>query len=242
MDKKYLKRTIIKRVMDSHHLQDKREILVYMPPDYDNGSQYPVLYLQDGDDYFNLGRFATQANRLILDGLIQPIVAVAIPVKKENRTSEYSPVGERHQAYLRFMGEELLSMVEDEFPVSPSPRDRVLGGSSLGATVSLHLALEYPLLFENILSQSGAYLEQSLERVREIDTLSHLEIYLSIGKEEVAVPTHMGKLDLLARNREVFRVLLEKGAKVHYSEQEGDHTWGFWQRDLVPALKTFFGK
>lgn len=240
LDKRYLKRTIKKADVSSAHLKETRPIQVYLPPDHDENRRYPVIYLQDGDDYFNLGRLATQANRLILDGDIRPFAAVAIPVDKEKRNAEYAPQGDRHQAYLRFFTEELVPFVEAEFPVTSNPDDRVLGGSSLGGTVSLHLALEYPDSFRRVLSQSGAFLEPTLEAIGRAEQLSYLEVYQTIGKSETAVSTHMGTLDLLARNREVYRALREKEAQVDYSEQEGDHTWGFWQKDLPRALKTFF--
>ncbi|PTX64225.1 enterochelin esterase-like enzyme [Melghirimyces profundicolus] len=242
LDKRYLKRTIRKAEIKSTHLGETRNIQVYLPPEHDESERYPVIYLQDGDDYFNMGRLATQANQLILDGETHPFAAVAIPVKKENRNAEYSPQGERHRSYLRFFAEELVPMVERDFPVSDRAGDRVLGGSSLGGTVSLHLALEYPDLFHRVLSQSGAFLEPTLEAIGRRNSLSGLKIYQTIGKSETAVPTHFGNLDLLARNREVHRALQEKEAEVVYSEQEGNHTWGFWQKDLPRALKTFFGK
>ncbi|MFC4076280.1 alpha/beta hydrolase [Salinithrix halophila] len=242
MDKRYLKRTILKREVKSRHLEETRAFQVYLPPDHDPDGEYPVLFLQDGDDYFNLGRLATQANRLILDGETRPFAAVAIPVDKEKRTSEYAPIGDRHLSYLRFFVDELLPAVETEFPIATAAGERVLGGSSLGGTVSLHLALQYPQQFQRVLSQSGAFLERTLEQIRQSDSLGYLEIYQTIGKSETAVPTHLGNLDLLARNREVHRALLEKEADVQYSEQEGNHTWGFWQKDLPFALKAFFGK
>ncbi|PTM59828.1 alpha/beta hydrolase [Desmospora activa] len=241
MDQRYLKRTIVKSEVDSHHLGETRDIQVYLPPEHDENAAYPVIYLQDGDDYFNLGRLATQANRMILDGEIRPFAAVAIPVDKQNRIAEYAPIGSRHASYLRFFVEELLPFVEGEFPVTIAPEERILGGSSLGGTVSLHLSLQYPQQFQRIMSQSGAFLEATLEAIRHVDTLSHLEIYQSIGKAETAVPTNLGNLDLLARNREVHRALQEKDARVHYSEQDGNHTWGFWQKDLPQALAFFFG-
>ncbi|MDR6226029.1 alpha/beta hydrolase [Desmospora profundinema] len=241
MDQRYLKRTIVNGEVESSHLGETRSIQVYLPPEHDDHASYPVLYLQDGDDYLNLGRLATQANRLILDGEIRPFAAVAIPVDKEKRTSEYAPVGERHQPYLRFFTDELLPYVEGEFPVAAIPGERVLGGSSLGGTVSLHLALQNPQQFHRILSQSGAFLEPTLEAIRHTDSLSHLEIYQTIGKAETAVPTHIGNLDLLSRNREVHRALQEKDARIHYTEQDGNHTWGFWQKDLPQALAFFFG-
>lgn len=242
MDKKYLKRTILKKEIVSEHLDETRNIQVYLPPEHDDHRDYPVIYLQDGDDYFNLGRFATQANKLILDGHAHPFAAVAIPVDKKKRTSEYAPHGERNPFYLRFFVEELLPAVEREFPVANSVEGRVLGGSSLGGTVSLHLALEHPDRFRYILSQSGAFLKPTLDAIGRAESLSSLEVYQTVGKSESEVPTHMGTLDLLTRNREVHRALQEKEAHVHYSEQKGDHTWGFWQKDLSQALLTFFGK
>ncbi|GGE08260.1 hypothetical protein GCM10011571_06880 [Marinithermofilum abyssi] len=242
MENKYLKRTILKREVKSSHLGETRDIQIYLPPDYDERYHYPVLYLQDGDDYFNLGRLATRCNQMILDGEIVPIIAVAVPVDKKKRTAEYSPVGERNKRYKSFFLEELIPAVENEFPTGGSVEDRVLGGSSLGGTVSLHLALDYPLLFQRVLSQSGAFLKATLEAIRQSPDLSHLEIYQSIGKSETAVSTHMGILDLLTRNREVHRALQEQEARVLYREKEGDHTWGLWQQDLPEALRFFFGK
>ncbi|SFS63049.1 alpha/beta hydrolase [Marininema halotolerans] len=242
MDKQYLKRTILKGEVESTLLNETRPFQIYLPPNHDENASYPVLYLQDGDDYFNLGRLATQANRMILDEEIHPFAAVALPVDKSKRTSEYAPIGDWFDHYLQFFTEELLPAIEEKYPVSTHPDDRVLGGSSLGGTVSLHLALQYPQEFQRVLSQSGAFLEQTLDKIGQSGSLGYLEIYQTIGKSETAVPTHMGNLDLLARNREVHRVLLERDAHVEYSEQEGDHTWGFWQRDLPIALTFFFEK
>lgn len=240
MNPRYLKRTIVKKEIQSSYLEEVKEIQVYLPPHYDETVTYPVLYLQDGDDYFNLGRIATQANQLIAEGDIRPVIMVAIPVDKSKRTAEYSPVGERNRLYLQFFTEELLPLIENEFPVDRTTGGRVVGGSSLGGTVSLHLALEYPEDFRKVLSQSGAFLEATIDRIRQTASLDDLVVYQSIGKAETAVPTHMGKLDLLARNREVYRHLQDKHAKVHYAEKEGDHTWGLWQKDIPDALKTFF--
>jgi enterochelin esterase-like enzyme len=241
MNPQYLKRTIIKKEIRSQYLDEVKEIQVYLPPHYDETVTYPVLYLQDGDDYFNLGRIATQANQLIYEKDIRPVIMVAVPVDKSKRTAEYSPIGERNRLYMRFFTEELLPGIESEFPVDRTPDGRVVGGSSLGGTVSLHLALEYPEDFRKVLSQSGAFLEATIDRIRQTASLDDLVVYQSIGKAETAVPTNMGKLDLLARNREVYRHLQDKQAQVHYVEKEGDHTWGLWQKDIPDALRTFFG-
>lgn len=242
MESRFYKRIIKKETLHSHHLNETKEILVYLPPDYSEDGSYPVLVLHDGNDYFNLGRIATQANQMILEGEINPLVMVAVPVQKGRRTSEYSPKGSRHLLHTRMIIEELLPRIRQNYPVSQSVKHLVIGGSSLGGTASLHIALNYPEVCSKVLSQSGAFLEATNEAILRTESLDHLTVYQSIGKSETAVPTHMGSLDLLARNREVRRHLEEKRARVHYAESEGDHTWGFWQRDIPQALKFFFGK
>ncbi|TCS95973.1 alpha/beta hydrolase [Hazenella coriacea] len=234
------KRIIKRENLTSQFLQDTKEILIFLPPNYDETHPYPWMILHDGNDYFNLGRIVTQATQMIADNLIHPLILVAVPVDKSVRTSEYSPVGSRNQLHQRMIVEELIPMIQDRYSVHPD--QLVVGGSSLGGTVSLHLALQYPHLFKRVLSQSGAFLKQTKEEILQTQSLKHLTIYQSIGKSETAVPTHMGNLDLVARNRVVHQYLNEKEAHVHYVEEEGDHTWGFWQKDLPSALQFFFGK
>ncbi|MBA4494910.1 alpha/beta hydrolase [Paenactinomyces guangxiensis] len=242
MEQKVYKRIIKKENLYSKHLEEAKEILVSLPPGYDESRSYPLLVLHDGNDYFNLGRIVTQANQMMVNGEIEPVIMVAVPVQKERRTSEYSPKGSRHSQHMKMVVEELLPRIRDHYPTDDSPERLVLGGSSLGGTVSLHIALHYPEVSNRILSQSGAFLEATNEAILHAKSLEHFRIYQSVGKAETAVSTHMGSLDLVARNREVLRHLKEKHAHVHYVEDEGDHTWGFWQRDIPPALRFFFGR
>ncbi|MCS1351915.1 esterase family protein [Mechercharimyces sp. CAU 1602] len=241
MEKEYLKRTIVKREVNSQYLPNSRTIQIYLPPGYDDNSTYPVLYLHDGDDYFNLGRIATQANKMIIDDEIEPIIMVAIPVDKSVRTEEYAPVHERNHAYQQFFAHELLPAVEGEFAIDATPSGRVVGGSSLGGTVSLHLTLEHPHLLRHVLSQSGAFWEPTIDAISQQHSLSDVTIYQTVGMSETAVSTHQGTFDILNRNREVSRLLQDKGCHLYYEEKEGDHTWGFWQKDIPDALRYFFG-
>lgn len=241
MNEKYLKRTIKREILSSNHLTEKKEIQIYLPPDFTEENNYPLLLLHDGPDYLNLGRIATQTNQLLAENKIEPFIIALIPVDKSKRTSEYSPMGSRNEHHKAFVVEELIPMLTSKYPVNISTETLVIGGSSLGGTVSLHLALEYPELFNRVLSQSGAFLEKTKEEISNVYSLSFLDIYQSIGLSETAIQTHMGTLDLVARNREVHQILVQKQAHVSYFEEEGDHTWGFWQRELPRALVHFFG-
>ncbi|MCK9911829.1 alpha/beta hydrolase-fold protein, partial [Microbacteriaceae bacterium K1510] len=84
---------------------------------------------------------------------------------RSKRTSEYSPIGASNEKYKRFFAEELLPYIEDRYPIRREPKCRVLAGDSLGGTVSLHLALDYPEHFAHVLSLSGAFLQPTLDRI-----------------------------------------------------------------------------
>ena len=167
----YLKRTIVKETIPSQYLESgSRELRIYLPPGYNEVLSYPVIYGQDGEDLFNFGRIATLANKLIIDGDLEPFIIVGVDVDKKVRTSEYSPDGARHEDYIRFFAEELLPFVEERYPVRRERQERLLIGDSLGGTVSLHLALRYPKLWNRVFSLSGAFYEASQEIAQREET------------------------------------------------------------------------
>lgn len=234
----YTKRTIIKEEVPSSYLQASRAVKVYLPPGYNELLSYPVVYCQDGSDFFTMGRIATIANELILSEGMEPFLIAGVSVERSKRTSEYSAVGERNEAYKRFFAEELVPYMESRYPVSD--RTRVIAGDSLGGTVSLHLALDYPELFCNVLSLSGAFLEPTLDALQVEADLSWLNLWMIIGLEETSVETHMGNIDFVQFNREAKRAFEQKKARLHYIEKPGVHTWGFWQKELPHGLRYFF--
>jgi enterochelin esterase-like enzyme len=236
----YLKRTINKERIDSQFLEEERSFRVYLPPGYNELLSYPVIYAQDGQDVFMFGRIATISNELILDHGVEPYIIVGIDVDKQKRTSEYSTVGSRNDAYKSFVAKELLPFVEQHYAVRTMAQDRVLLGDSLGGTVSLDLALDYPQLFQNIISLSGAYFKPTYEKLQTFYTLNDLNIWMIVGTKETAVETHIGTFDFVEWNRKTKESLIQKGADVTYAEEEGEHIWGFWQKQLPAAIKHYF--
>lgn len=239
-DERYLKRTVLKETVTSRYLPEgERNLRVYLPPGYNEVLSYPVVYCQDGEDFFNFGRIATTANRIILDEGVEPFIIVGVDVDKKVRTSEYTPNGERHAAYVRFFGEELIPFIEDKYPVRRTPDQRLLAGDSLGGTVSFHLALTYPELFTRVMSLSGAYYDRSHEIMTEASDLSWLAIYMIVGLQETEYETESGVFDFVSINREARSILERKGATVSYAEKDGKHQWGFWQQEIPAALSYF---
>lgn len=239
-DSKYLKRTILKEQIKSRFLNETRNLRVYLPPGYNEILSYPVVYCQDGEEFFNFGRIATTANYLILDGHTDPFIIVGVDVDTSVRTDEYAPFGSRFDAYTRCFAEEIIPFIEAKYPVRREASERVLAGDSLGGSVSLHLAVRYPELFRRIISLSGAYYPASQDIFEAQDDLSWLDVYMIVGLQETAFETDHGTHNFVELNRQTRELLLDRGAKVEYAEKDGKHIWGFWQKELPDALTYFF--
>ncbi|OPA74641.1 enterochelin esterase [Paenibacillus selenitireducens] len=238
-DDRYLKRTIVKEEVQSSYLNETRNLRVYLPPGYQEWLSYPVVYCQDGEDFFNFGRVATHANQIILDDDIEPFIIVGVEVDKRIRTSEYSPSGERHENYVQFFAHELIPYIEGKYPVRNDADSRILAGDSLGGSVSLHIALRFPSLFKKVISLSGAFYPDSQSIIALQPDLSWLEIWMLVGLQETSFETDHGTFDFVAYNRATRDLFIEKHAKIQYDERDGYHLWGFWQQHIPEALKYF---
>lgn len=236
------KRTIVKHDIPSRYLPEGfRSVRIYLPPGYQPWMSYPVIYCQDGEDFFNFGRIATQAQQLILEQDWDPFIVVGVDVDKTHRTSEYSPDGERHAAYVCFFAEELIPWVENNYSVRDVPLERLLAGDSLGATVCVSIALAYPRMFNQILSLSGAFYDVSQAQLTDAQFLHDWRVWMIVGLQETAYQTDRGVFDFVTLNRETKQLLESKGATVHYQEKDGEHKWGFWQSELTAGLRIFVG-
>lgn len=241
-DRPSVKRTIVKHTVPSRLLPDgKRDTRIYLPPGYQETLSYPVVYCQDGEDFFNFGRIATFAHRFILEEDWEPFIVVGVDVDKRDRTSEYRPGGDRHAAYTAFWTDELLPDIERYYAVRTAPDERLLAGDSLGATACLSAVAARPDLFRRVLSLSGAYYDPHGHPIAALPDLSALAVWMVVGLQETAFRTDTGTYDFVSLNRQMKQLLIDRGASVYYSEREGEHKWGFWQQVLPEALAAFLG-
>lgn len=238
-DSIYYKRTVVKEIVPSAALGKERPVRVFLPPGYQELLTYPVIYCQDGEQFFNFGRIVTHMNKLIFDEGVEPAIIVGVDVDTALRTSEYAPEGERFAAYMQFFTQELLPYIEAKYPVRTSPSERIVAGDSLGGTVSLHLALDYPSLFSSVISLSGAFFRETQQCVAQEPDLSWLKLYMLIGLDEQEVKTERGTFDFVEANRQTRRLLEERNCRLTYEEKPGKHLWGFWQNELPAAMKLF---
>jgi len=154
--------------------RNTRMLRVWVPPDYDapeNAAiQYPVFYLNDGQNLFDPATaFAgvdwqvdETADRLVREEIIPPVVIVGIDNAQADRFREFlpyrsfnppifRPLGKR---YPEFLLNEVMPFVESHYRIARGAENTGLGGSSLGALISLYAALDRPGNFSRLLLES----------------------------------------------------------------------------------------
>lgn len=234
--------TIKSYMLQSEALAEEIELLVYLPYNFSPLYKYTLVIAQDGRDYFQMGRIGRVADELLANDEIENIIIVGIPYQDRfDRRRKYHPDGEQHAAYVRFLAHELAPFLDEEFPTYQMGYGRALIGDSLGGTVSLLTALQYPHTFGKVIMQSPLVDENVLHAVQKFQNPHLIEIYHVIGTQETDVPTTDGKRsNFIEPNRELHQLLNVKGFPNFYDEFDGTHTWKYWQADLKRALLEMF--
>ena len=191
----------------SAYLDAPRNVLVYLPPGYglDAARRYPVLYMHDGQNLINpedaFGGVAwgvdETAQQLILTNQIEPLIIVGIYNAGERRLDEYTPVksdvgrmkghGGKADFYGRMIIEELKPFIDREYLTRPESEFTVIGGSSLGGLVSIHLGLKRPDIFSRVAVMSPSVWWANNQIIRETAKIGErlpLRIWLDIGRRE----------------------------------------------------------
>ncbi|GGB58290.1 alpha/beta hydrolase [Fictibacillus barbaricus] len=233
-----LKGSITDDKIYSNYLEEEIDLLIYTPSKFTPLVKYPVLIAQDGRDYFQLGKLAKTADRLMEEELMQSCIIVGVNHKGiEDRKAKYDPTGEKHENYIRFMAIELTSYLNEKFNTLQLGAGMGLIGDSLGGYVAFKLSLLYPNTFGKVILQSPYIPDSLIQTVESIEQMQTLTIYHSIGDEEEQFKNPEGVIrDFLTPNRQMNKLLTNLALDYEYTEFQGNHLWVNWQKDIVPAL------
>lgn len=233
---------MISHEINSQHLDEAVTVKIFLPQKFTSPHQYNLCIMLDGDDYYQLGRAATLSDRLHESGEIRNTILAGVHYKdRYDRWEKYHPAGEKYEAFDQFLTFEVDPLLEKFLPSYHIDVTKVLMGDSLAGTASLLTALKHPNTFHKVVMQSPYVDHYVFEAVSQSDNLSEIEIYHTIGKNELAVKTIRSEAeDFLTPNRELNEVLQQKVNNYTYFELEGEHTWKQWQKDLPNVFKTVF--
>jgi predicted alpha/beta superfamily hydrolase len=243
--------------ISSRYLRNSRDLVVYLPPGYDDQPQrnFPVLYLHDGQNLFD-GRTSyvpgmdwhvgDSADASIVSGHAEPMIIVGIYNTGKSRISEYTPTrvpklgGGRADRYGKFLLNELMPFVQATYRTDRGPARTGIGGSSLGGLVSLYLGLRMPDVFGKIaaLSPSVWWNQRVILRFAHASTPEpRPRIWLDIGTREG--PRIVDDVEML-RDALVQRGW-RLGENLHYQRVEGaEHNEAAWSQRVRPFLEFLY--
>jgi len=241
----------------SRFLRNQRDLIVYLPPDYDDHSErhFPVLYLHDGQNLFDGAtsfipgmdwHVGQTADDCIRSGRVAPLIIVGIYNAGKQRLSEYTPTrapklgGGRANRYAKFLLEEVQPMVKANYRILSGSENTGIGGSSLGGLVSLYLGLRQPNVFGRIaaLSPSVWWNQRIILRFAEAAPVYPApRIWLDIGTREGP-----RIVDDVERFRDVLlRKGWQLGRDLSYQRVEGaEHNEAAWAARVGPFLEFLF--
>lgn len=239
----------------------KRDLLVWLPPGYDDAANkdrtYPVLYLQDGQNLFmkmpgiesEWGVDET-ATRLITAGEVEPVIIVGIPHAKKDRMTEYLPIAlvpgvqPRAKDYVEFLTGQVMPRVERAFRVKTGPENTAIGGSSLGAVVSLYAATERPDKFGAVLLESLSGLSGGRPAIEFFAKAKAWpkRVYFAMSERELGNDAGDKNADVLA-GAKAFGALLESKVSTEsrlIKTGPGTHNEEAWRNRFPEAIKFLF--
>lgn len=234
---------MLEKEVDSTYLNETMNLKIYLPEDYTLFNKYELCIMQDGNDYYQLGRIATLSDKLHSENKIMRTIFVGIHYKdKFDRSDKYHPKGKQQNDYINFLTKEVIPLLDSTFSTETTASRRTLMGDSLAGTLALTTALKYPHTFGKVIMQSPYINEDLLNQVKETQDIHLTDIYHTIGDNETAVNTTSGEVhNFIIPNRELNMLLAKKGINYHYKENpNGKHTWKSWQKELPEILTSMF--
>lgn len=249
----------------SRTFHNTRLLRVWLPPGYDDPTnasrRYPVFYLNDGQNLFEPSASFTgvewqvdeTGDRLIREGVVPPMIFVGIDNAGRARIREYMPHRSLHPMMLRVQGarypnfliKEVMPFVARNYRVATGPENTGLGGSSLGALISLYTAEVGPGVFGRLLVESPSLWASNRQWIRESHDIKRWpdRIFLATGTSEVGrkdrdqsvvddVRELAGILRRAGLDDKRLRLVIEEGATHHESA---------WARRFPEALEFLFG-
>ena len=243
----------------SSYLPDERDVIVYVPPGYDEEPErtYPVLYLHDGQNLFD-GRTSfvkgrtwkvrEHADEAIAAGEVEPLVIVGINNTGDRRLAEYTHEhnwqmgGGEANKYGELLTLELMPWIESQYRVRHDRESTGLGGSSLGGLVTLYLGLRYAQHFGKLalLSPSVWWNHKSILgylNEHAPQTWERPQVWLDVGDREGQ--RTLRDVEHLARRLKANG--WRPGETMHFEKVNGGtHDEASWAARVRPMLRFLF--
>lgn len=231
-------------------LNRTRKIWALLPHDYDTSKEsYPVMYLQDAQNLFNedaeYGNWEIDKKLAVMSEYkIGKIIIIAIEHAEEDRIREYS-VGKtilgkgQGKKYIRFVTKTLKPFVDNNFRTKKDRANTGIGGSSMGALISIFSGLRYPKVFGKLMIFSPSlWVKPDMKIKVDEDVTEDTKIYLYAGGDESdTMIEHVKSF----KERAIANEFVKDKMKINLSiNKEGKHNETYWSDEFPKAIEWLF--
>lgn len=144
----------------------QRKVAVYIPAQYQPGTEAPFIVAQDGLGY--RGVLPTVLDRMIQEKRLPVLIAIMInsgggDSLGSQRGLEYDTVSD---AYTQFIEKEVLPKISKDYQITftKNPEGRATMGGSSGGAAAFTMAWFHPELYRKVLTYSGTYVNQQFPK------------------------------------------------------------------------------
>lgn len=224
-------------IVETHNIDYKRTITVYIPAQYKPGTSAPLLVTHDGPSFgkpdMNLPRIL---DNLIAQKRIPALIAVMIAngggdAQGHERGKEYDTMS---GLYAEFIQNEVLPLVEKNYKVkfTTDPDGRATMGTSSGGSAALIMAWYHPEWFRRVLTLSGTFVNQQWpfnpetpggawdfhDKLIPQSAPKPIRLYMAVGDRDLLNPNVMrdDMHDWVEANNRMAKVLKAKGYQYKY--------------------------
>lgn len=217
----------------------KRNILLYLPPQYDESEQnYPVLYLLHGVDgnelsWHDRGRVVQMVDNLIQQGKAKPIIIVMpdanpkILVGQDEHVSLMKNLLHYH-TWFHYDFERVFpcidSFLSSHYRISSDMYKRAVAGLSAGSTQSVTLAKMYEDNFRYV----GLF--SPIVHRKQLPTGQNTIYWIGSGEKDI----------FHAQSNRFVKRINQRQVPFIYYETTGGHTWRNWRLYLSEFLQFIF--
>ena len=232
---------------------------VILPTDYDTSktTRYPVLYLLHGlTGHYN--DWISRTN--VADYAAEYRIIVVMPEGNDSWYTDSATVTtDKYESYIL---NELLPDVQQRYRTIEARYARSIAGLSMGGYGAFKFGLKSPSTFVFVASMSGAFGVTKFTE-KEVGALwkESMKLFGPVGSEtrlandlfeilNKLAPARVSSLPyfyfdcgtedsplIFPFNRELSALMLEKKIPHEFRQLPGDHSWGYWDRQVQEILK-----
>jgi predicted alpha/beta superfamily hydrolase len=235
----------------SPRLDDPRDIVVYLPPSYDENlaERYPVLYMHDGGNLFfddeSFGGVSWDVggamDRGFADASIHEAIIVGVYATAE-RIYEYTPTDGGHggggaDRYLDFLANELKPEIDRRYRTDPDRDHTGIMGSSLGGLISLDAGVNDAQVFGLIGAVSPSTWWDNTWVIGQVQNEATLPVRIYVDSGDAG-----DSQDDVTNTKHLADVLRGRGANLDYLVQHGgQHNERYWRQRFPGAAAFLLG-